>query len=158
MKTINLIFSFGILAILASCSNDENTAADNQNLQIEQQKLELEKEKLNLEKEKQQLEIDRIKEIEAQKEIQRKNEQIRTQENRFSGYDYAYVKVNKAYFHTQPDAKFKSNKKFLVSGDECDLIKIQNGFAYVEYYNYSVDKTTTGWIDLADLEPTYRGD
>jgi len=157
MRTINLILTFVILATLFSCGNDENSVADRQNLLIEQQKLELEKEKLNLEKEKQQLEIDRIKEIEAQKEIQRKNEQNRIKENRFSGYDYAFVKVNKTYFHSQPDSKFKSNKKFLVSGDYCDLIKMQNGFAYVEFYNYSLNKTTTGWIDLSDLEPTYRG-
>lgn len=67
---------------------------------------------------------------------------------------YYYVSAYRAYFYSGPNY-ISITKKFLVEGDECQVRKFKNGFGYVVYYNSRVNKTTSGWLDLNDLEEIY---
>lgn len=57
------------------------------------------------------------------------------------------------YFHTEANEATK-RKAHLIENEVVSLFSIQNGYGYVEYYNYDLDKTTSGWINLRDLEPS----
>jgi hypothetical protein len=35
------------------------------------------------------------------------------------------------------------------------IFTTKGGFGYIDYYNERRNKTTSGWIDLQDLEPFY---
>lgn len=58
-----------------------------------------------------------------------------------------------AYFHAEANEATK-RKARLIENEIVSLFSIQNGYGYVEYYNYDLDKTTSGWINLRDLEPS----
>lgn len=103
---------------------------------LEQEKLKLEKQRLESENQLRREEIARNARLEAD----------------FFDYSEAVVVINKSYFHTAATAESINKKKFLVSGDVCTVVRTKNGFGYVEYYNSDVDKLTTGWLDLRDLE------
>ncbi len=148
-----LVVSF-VFSYLFACSSEGGENDKISEIELEKQKVELEREKLRLEKEKQELEQDRI---EQEREQQIKKEQIMKLEQMFPSHTYANVIVNKSYFHSQPESKFKSNRKFLVSGDQVEVLRTINGFGYVEFHNYEYDKTTSGWIDLNDLTPYEPG-
>ena len=61
------------------------------------------------------------------------------------------VTAYRANFYSGPNY-VSITKKFLVEGDVCFVSKYKNGFGYVVYYNANINKTTSGWIDLNDLE------
>lgn len=61
------------------------------------------------------------------------------------------VTAYRAYFYSGPNY-ISITKKFLVEGNYCTVSKYKNGFGYVVFYNPNVNKTTSGWIDLNDLE------
>jgi len=65
--------------------------------------------------------------------------------------NYYYVTAYRAYFYSGPNYS-SITKKFLVNGDVCEVLKYKNGFGYVIYYNPHVNKTTSGWLDLNDIE------
>ena len=62
------------------------------------------------------------------------------------------------YFKIKSESSFqelKISESFYLDGkkrDVCFVSKYKNGFGYVVYYNANVNKTTSGWIDLNDLE------
>ncbi len=64
------------------------------------------------------------------------------------------VTAYRAYFYSGPNY-ISITKKFLVRGDDCQILKFKNGFGYVVYYNQRARKTTSGWLDLNDLEEFY---
>jgi len=161
MKKNYYILALLLLAGFSSCDwikskqNKGNEKSEtNSELAKEREKIELEKEKLRLEQENNELKANRLKAIEEHEEAQRNIERANALERRFEGSEYAIVKVKKTYFHTQPKSE-SVNTKFLVSGDECTILKMKNGFGYIEFYNYDKDKTTSGWVDLADLNPIF---
>jgi hypothetical protein len=69
----------------------------------------------------------------------------------FPPYCEVVVAVQKSFFYDSPNRN-NITKKYLVSGDECTIIKTHNGFGYAEFYNSNADKTSVGWIDLHDVE------
>jgi len=153
MKTISTFILCGLFAsFVVSCGSSDKSAED-QKLKLEaaQEKQKLEEERIKLEEEKLKLEEERIKQEELAK--REAAVEIAKLENRFPAYTESVVVVNKANFHTTPDAASILNKKFLVNGDVCVVIRTRNGFGYVEFYNEAADKTTTGWLNLRDLEP-----
>ena len=151
MKKLNLLLIVMLLFSTVSCNwvkslikgKEAPKTEENVNMKAEQEKLEFEKEKLRLEEERTKLES-----------MRQESAKIRALENRFAVYDQCVVLVNKTYFHSAPN-KENVTKRFIVSGDVCTLLKISNGFGYIDYYNYESEKTTSGWIDLADLEHNY---
>jgi hypothetical protein len=66
------------------------------------------------------------------------------------------VTAYRANFYSGPNY-VSITKKFLVEGDVCFISKYKNGFGYVVYYNPNINKTTSGWIDLNDLERYNHG-
>ena len=100
-------------------------------------------------------EVIRVKneELKAQEDLLRREEivELAKLERNFPPYCQIVVAVEKSYFYNGPD-KNKISRKYLISGDECTIIKTQKGFGYAEYYNSYNDKTSTGWLDLHDLE------
>ena len=69
----------------------------------------------------------------------------------FPPYCEVVVAVQKSFFYDSPNRN-NITRKYLVSGDECTIIKTHNGFGYAEFYNSNADKTSVGWIDLHDVE------
>jgi hypothetical protein len=154
MKTsLNLLLILSFLGVYA-CSGNADEKSQSADLELEKQKIELEKEKLKLEKEKQQLELDRLNQ---EKEKQEREAVILKLEKKFLNVSYASVVVNRTYFHSEPNENSKSGKKFLVRDDQCEIIKLKNGFGFIEFYNPIADKSTSGWIDLNHLEPFEPG-
>lgn len=160
MKATTYFFISMLIFSLGACSGGSDESADVSALELEKQKVQLEQEKLRLEEEKHRMELERIEkenEIEKEKQNQIKRAENERLESKFRYNSYAYVVTERAYFHSQPDITTKSGKKYLTNGDACDVLRTRNGFGYVNFYNEYVDKTTSGWIDLRDLEP-YRAD
>jgi hypothetical protein len=71
--------------------------------------------------------------------------------SRYKRGSFYIVTAYRAYFYSGPSYN-SITKKFLVSGNDCQILKFKNGFGYVVYYNQRVRKTTSGWLDLNDLE------
>lgn len=111
---------------------------------LEETRLKLEEERLRIEEEKRRVEDEKRREIMA------KNARL---EREFPGYTEAVVVINRTYFHSGPDVATKNPNRFIVSGDICTVIRTRNAFGYIEYYNAANGKTTSGWVDLRDLEP-----
>ncbi|MDF3076384.1 MAG: hypothetical protein K0S09_273 [Sphingobacteriaceae bacterium] len=67
------------------------------------------------------------------------------------GYDKYKLKVNKAYFYSQPDESTK-REAFLVIWNNAELTAIddQKGFIYVVFFN-SAGQVTKGWLKKSDL-------
>jgi len=55
----------------------------------------------------------------------------------------------KTYFHSEPNEE-SVQKAYLVERDLVNILKKENGFAYVEYVNIE-GATTKGWLKLSDL-------
>ena len=106
----------------------------------------LEQERINLENQRIEAENDAI--------AREKNFAIKRLEQKFLYVSEVYVKVNKTYFHSQPDPSTQQ-KAYLVSGDTGSLTNVRNGFGYIEFYNSNNGKSTNGWIRLNDLEEYY---
>ena len=86
--------------------------------------------------------------LEEKKRIDIENKNL---ERFFSNVLGVMVKVNRAYFHSEPVIS-SMRKSYLVMGDRASIIKIKNGFAYIEFYNHNSGKSTNGWIKLIDFE------
>ena len=86
--------------------------------------------------------------LEEKKRIDIENKNL---ESFFSNVPGVMVKVNRAYFHSEPVIS-SIRKSYLVMGDRASIIKIKNGFAYIEFYNQNSGKSTNGWIKLIDFE------
>ena len=89
--------------------------------------------------------------LEEKKRIDIENKNL---EEIFSNVPGVMVKVNRAYFHSEPVIS-SIRKSYLVMGDRASIIKIKNGFAYIEFYNHNSGKSTNGWIKLIDFEIDY---
>ena len=142
------------LAVFVSCSNNEagNTPAANNNNAAELQKIEAEKQKL--EQERQKLEEEKLRQAEeARRQTVVANAKL---EQQFPPYTEGVVVVGKTFFHSSSDPA-TARGAFLVSGDICVITKVNNGFGYTDFYNSNNGKTTSGWINLRDLEPVYYG-
>lgn len=152
MKKIIYPLSIIILFQLTSCDKImgyfNDPAKKENNTESEAKRLEEERknsEKLAMEKEKLATEKARVDE---------ENREIQMLESKFKDVTNVYVSVKKAYFHTEANESTK-RKAYLIENEIVSLFNIQNGYGYVEYYNYELDKTTSGWIKLRDLEPSY---
>ncbi len=156
LKTL-FIGLFIPFTLLTSCSNDEEQKRlqaleeREQALREKEAESKIEIEKLKLEEENKRLEAERLA-IEEEKRRE-KNAAISRLEGNFPPYTTALVMINKTYFHSSPNESSASKKKCLVNGDVVTIIKTRNGYGYVEFYNPIVDKTTSGWLDLNDLDP-----
>lgn len=140
------------LTVFASCSNNEagNAPAGNANNSEELQKIEAEKQKL--EQERQKLEEEKLRQAEeSRRQAVVANAKL---EQQFPPYTEGIVVVGKTFFHGSPDPA-TARGAFLVSGDYCVITKVSNGFGYTDFFNSNNGKTTSGWINLHDLEPMY---
>ena len=89
--------------------------------------------------------------LEEKKRIDIENKNL---ERFFSNVLGVKVKVNRAYFHSEPVIS-SIRKSYLVMGDRASIIRMKNGFAYIEFYNQNSGKSTNGWIKLIDFEIDY---
>ena len=89
-------------------------------------------------------------------ETQRQLEENKKLERRFRNVSEVYVNVKRAYFHGEPDA-LSIRESYLVMGDRASIIRMKNGFAYIEFYNQNSGKSTNGWIKLTDFEIEEEG-
>jgi len=140
------------LVVFVSCSNNEagNTPVANNNNAAELQKIEAEKQKL--EQERQKLEEEKLRQAEeSRRQTVVANAKL---EQQFPPYTQGVVVVGKTFFHSSADPA-TARGAFLVSGDVCVITKVNNGFGYIDFYNSNNGKTTSGWINLRDLEPIY---
>ena len=140
------------IAVFASCANNEtgkDGKANNANTE-ELQKIEAEKQKL--EQERQKLEEEKLKQAEESR--RQAVVEYAKLEQQFPPYTEGVVVVAKTFFHGSPDAA-TARGAFLVSGDMCVITKVNNGFGYTDFFNPNTGKTTSGWINLHDLEPMY---
>ena len=87
----------------------------------------------------------------ALEEKQRIDIENKNLESFFSNVPGVMVKVNRAYFHSEPVIS-SMRKSYLVMGDRASIIRMKNGFAYIEFYNQNSGKSTNGWIKLIDFE------
>jgi hypothetical protein len=142
------------LTVFVSCSNNEsgNAPAANNNNAAELQKIEAEKQKI--EQERLKLEEEKLKQAEeSRRQAVVENAKL---EQKFPPYTSGVVVVGKTFFHSSSDPS-TARGAFLVSGDECVITKVSNGFGYTDFFNSNNGKTTSGWINLRDLEPMYYG-
>lgn len=77
-----------------------------------------------------------------------KDEQTRLEE-KFPPSTNAIAVEERVYFHTKPD-ETTILKSFIVSGQNCIVEKVENGFGYVSF-DYK-GKTTKGWLNLKYLD------
>ena len=140
------------LVVLVSCSNNEagNAPAVDNNNAAELQKIEAEKQKL--EQERLKLEEEKLRQAEESRR-QAVVEHAKL-EQQFPPYTEGIVVVGKTFFHGSADPT-TARGAFLVSGDMCVITKVSNGFGYTDFFNLNNGKTTSGWINLHDLEPMY---
>ena len=146
-----LSLSLFVICSLTACNNEKPVEVNKANVEetkrlederkrIEEEKLALDAEKLAMEEAK---EKDRIQALEKLERL-------------FQDVSRVSVVPKKAFFYDKPDFNTK-RKSFLIQYDLATIIRIRNGFGYVEYYNYDNYKTTSGWISLKDLEPSEAG-
>lgn len=81
-----------------------------------------------------------------------KDEQTRLEE-RFPPSTNAIAIEKRVYFHAKPD-ETTILKSFIVSGQNCTVEKVENGFGYVSF-DYK-GKTTKGWLNLNYIDPINR--
>jgi hypothetical protein len=104
-------------------------------------------------------EVLREKDEQLDKQLKKEEDRLEREEivelaklnQNFPPYCEVVVAVQKSFFYDSPNRN-KITRKYLVSGDECTIIKTHNGFGYTEFYNSTYDKTSVGWIDLHDVE------
>ena len=143
-----------IVFIISSCNQSSNKfnekspdeiAAENKKKELELQEKELE-----------------LKERELKNKedaIDEKKERMESVENakrqiEFERASECVVVSPKAYFYSRADSHAK-RKAFLVKGDRCNPIRVQNNFIYIEFFNNSSYKSTDGWICMDDIEVVY---
>lgn len=153
MKNYYIIFFITLFTF--SCSDNKEAELKKQEATKQEAvdaSLKLEKERLLLESEKLKLEAERKA---TEEQLRRKAlVEISKLERNFPPHTSAVVVINKTYFHEKPNKESASKRKFLTQGDFCTIVRTRNGFGYIDYYNGVVNKTTSGWIDLRDLEPS----
>ena len=140
---------------LAACKDNNTSTAENSTHQEDKRKIENDKkmmteERQRLEKEKQEIEREKLAILKS-KELD-KQRAIRKLEQEFKNAVYVTVKVSKTFFHAEPDYSTRK-KSYLVQYDSGSLTQTRNGFGFVNFYNSSNGKSTSGWISLTDLEP-----
>ena len=158
MKKTLLKLSFSILfiSILAACGDDKaKELALKENKENIKETKRLEKERIRIEKEKLAMDAEKLA-MEATKEKDRLLALEKLERIFQDVYDIS-VSAKKSYFYDTPDFSTK-RRAFLVQYDEASILRTRNGFVFIEYYNYLTEKTTSGWMDLADLEPAEHGD
>lgn len=152
MKKFILYLIF--LPAIVSCENKKSEESTNNDDKIINNTVEIQNkidaEKRQLEEEKLLLETKQKRFDEEKKRAE--NRAYENIERKFKGVNYVYVVVEKTSFYSQPN--FSSKKAaYLVQFDETALLKVANGFGYVEFYNSYSNKTTKGWLSLNDLAP-----
>jgi hypothetical protein len=140
------------IAVFASCSNNESGKDGNANKANTEELQKIEAEKQKLEQERQKLEEEKLKQAEESR--RQAVVEYAKLEQQFPPYTEGVVVVAKTFFHGSPDAA-AARGAFLVSGDMCVITKVSNGFGYTDFFNPNTGKTTSGWINLHDLEPMY---
>lgn len=61
------------------------------------------------------------------------------------------VTAKKTWFYSVPDYNGKKSA-FLIEGDQVIVEKVVRNFVFVAYYNEYSGKSTSGWLDIGDLE------
>lgn len=149
-----IITVFTVLVLFNACSSPANKPAEKSPDEIaaENKKKELELQQKELE----------LKERELQNKaeaIDKKEERMESVENAKRQMDFeraseCVVVAPKAYFYSRADYNAK-RKAYLVKGDRCNPLRVQNNFIYIDFYNNSSYKTTSGWISMDDIEVVY---
>lgn len=139
-----------ILIVFSSCDSSKSSNSD----KISQDSVELEKMRLDVEKSK--LELEREKLMQEKKDLDERNnkEQIIASVNKAQqilSNSTAIVTADKAYFHTNADTNTRK-KSYLVRGDIINALNANKNFVYIEFYNEYIDKTSSGWIDVKDID------
>ena len=153
-KHLYLIVVFLSAIFINSCTSNSNNSNEKSPDEIaaENKKKELELQEKELE----------LKERELQNKeeaIDEKKERMESVENakrqmEFERASECVVVTGKAYFHSRADSHSK-RKAYLVKGDRCNPIRVQNNFIYIEFFNNSSYKSTEGWISMDDIEVVY---
>ncbi len=153
-KHLCLIAIFISAIFFNSCTENSNNSNEKSPDEIaaENKKKELELQEKELE----------LKERELQNKeeaIDEKKERMESVENakrqmEFERASECVVVSPKAYFYSRADSHAK-RKAFLVKGDRCNPIRVQNNFIYIEFFNNSSYKSTDGWICMDDIEIVY---
>ncbi len=156
IKIINYCKIFVIISLSFLCSCNQSTSNSNEKspdqIAAENKKKELELQQKELE----------LKEIELQKKseaINIKEERMQSVEDakrqiKFENASQCVVVSPKAFFYSKADNYTKRNA-YLVKGDRCNPIRVQNNYIYIQFSNNSSYKTTDGWISMDDLEVVY---
>jgi len=142
------------ITLFASCSNNDSGKDGNANKANTEELQKIEAEKQKLEQERLKLEEEKLRQAEeTRRQAVVENAKL---EQQFPPYTEGVVVVAKTFFHGSPDPT-TARGAVLVSGDMCVITKVSNGFGYTDFYNSNNGKTTSGWINLHDLEPMYYG-
>jgi hypothetical protein len=161
MKNSLIKVSFLLLFLysLAACKDKNSSTSENPTHHEDTRKIDADKkmmteERLRLEKEKQEIELEKLAILKSQEQDKEQDKQraIRRLEKEFEYASFATVKVSKTFFHAEPDYSTRK-KSYLVQYDSGSLTQTRNGFGYINFYNSSNGKSTSGWISLTDLEP-----
>jgi hypothetical protein len=155
MKVIQFhSFLFVVALTFASCGGTEEKQAGKT-----QEQIAAEIQSKNLELQQKELALKEQELANREAELNKKKEGIKAVENarrqkEFELAEECVVISGKTYFHSSADYN-RRNKAFLVKNDRCYPIRVQNNFVYIDYYNLSTNKTTSGWISIDDLEVVY---
>lgn len=153
-KHLYLIAVFVSALFLNSC----NVPANNPN-EKSPDEIAAENKKKELELQEKELEL-KERELQNKEEaIDEKKERMESVENAKRQMDFeraseCVVVAGKTYFHSRADSHSK-RKAFLIKGDRCNPIRVQNNFIYIEFFNNSSYKSTEGWISMDDIEVVY---
>jgi hypothetical protein len=140
-------FSISLLLSCGSQNSAPETRIEDDGLSVEKKRLELERERLELEREKIRNEKEKVMER-AQND---KLREVSRKAQSFYSSPEAIVTSERAYFHSNPDYNTRK-KAYLVRGDLTTALKVSNNFIYVEFYSEYLKKTTSGWIDVNDVD------
>jgi hypothetical protein len=153
-KHLYLIAVFISAIFINSCTSNNNNSNEKSPDEIA-----AENKKKELELQEKELEL-------KERELQNKEEAIDEKKERMESVENAkrqmalerasecVVVAGKAYFHSRADSHSK-RKAFLIKGDRCNPIRVQNNFIYIEFLNNSNYKSTDGWICMDDIEVVY---
>ncbi len=152
MKKVLLAF-IAISTILigfTSCESNKSSNAE----QVSQDSVQLEKMRLDVEKSKLELEREKLMQEKNELDEKKNKEEIIASVNKAQqilSNSTAIVTAEKAYFHTNADTSTRK-KSYLVRGDIINALNANKNFVYIEFYNEYADKTSSGWIDVKDID------
>jgi hypothetical protein len=153
-KPILIIYAIATMLLIYSC--DSNSLNTNEKSQDE---IAAENKKKELELQQKELELKERELKNKEEAIDEKKERMESVENAKRQMDFeraseCVVVSPKAYFYSRADSHAK-RKAYLVKGDRCNPIRVQNNFIYIEFFNNSSYKSTDGWICMDDIEIVY---